>query len=135
MSIQTKIAEFETSFGIKLPLFYIDFINQHQLEESRLFSDLTLIYGANDLAERQNETQQYLKGYLKIGDDSGGYGVFICCRPYADDHIYITGLGDLAETSLEILAQNFDAWTAKDYDTEVFCKPFTKIKWHRHFCN
>ena len=79
-----------------------------------------MLYGANDLTERQNETQQYLKSYLTIGDDSGGYGVFINCRPYGDDHIYITEMGGLDETSLEILAQNFDDWAAKNYDTEGF---------------
>lgn len=56
MTIQQKINDFVNTFGKKLPMFCIDFIHQHQLEESQLFSSLNLLYGANDITERQNKT-------------------------------------------------------------------------------
>ena len=122
MTIEQKISDFEVSFGIKLPSFYIGFLKQHQLADARLFSDLTWLHGYNDVAVRQTEyeIQKYLPGYVNIGNDSGDFGIFINCRPNSDDHIYITEMGNLDETSLEKLAENFTDWAAKNYDTEQF---------------
>jgi SMI1 / KNR4 family (SUKH-1) len=120
MSIQTKISTFESAFGKALPQFYIDFLTQNNLENDKLFNDLTLLYGIDDLLEVQALMQQYLPNYLKIGNDSGDYGIFISLNKANDGFIYITEMGDLDEASLEKLADNFADWAKKDFDTEIF---------------
>ena len=120
MTIKQKITDFENAFGKKIPLFYVDFIVQENLQNSRLFNNLTLLYGIDDLLKAQDLTQQYLPNYIKIGNDGGDYGIFINIAPNVDDHIYITEMGDLDVTSLEMLANNLADWAAKNYDTEQF---------------
>ena len=111
---------FEEAFGKKLPTFYVDFIIQHNCENNKLFNDLTLLYGIDELLKMQALSQRYLPDYLKIGNDGGDYGIFIYIKPNVNNHIYITELGDLDETSLEILAQNFADWAERNYETEIF---------------
>jgi SMI1 / KNR4 family (SUKH-1) len=120
MSIQTKITEFERAFGKELPQFYIDFLTQNNLENDQLFNDLTLLYGINDLLDMQALKEAYLPNYLKIGNDSGDYGIFISLNKANDGFIYISEMGDLDEASLEKLADNFADWAKKDFDTEIF---------------
>lgn len=124
MSIQTKITEFERAFGIALPPFYIDFLTQNQLENDQLLNNLTLLYGIDDLLNMQTLKEAYLPNYLLIGNDSGDYGLFISLnRPQNQAEnmaIYIVGMGDLDEASLEKLADNFADWAKKDFDIPIF---------------
>jgi hypothetical protein len=124
MSIQQKISDFENAFGQKLPQFYVDFIVKENLENSKLFNDLTSLYGLDDLLQRQEEFAGYLPNHLKIGNDSGDYGVFISLiqpeNQTENTAIYIVGMGDLDEAALEKLADNFADWAKKDFDTEIF---------------
>lgn len=107
---------------LNLPPFYVEFLLKEELIESRLFSDLTLLYGFTDLKERYNssEVAKYLPGYMAIGDDSGGYGFFINCKQAGDSNIYVTSLGDMDETSLEIVASSLADWQSKQYDSTLF---------------
>jgi SMI1 / KNR4 family (SUKH-1) len=75
------------------------------------------------LNEEQALCQQYLPSYLKVGDNGGDYGVFINTKQ-VDESIYICEMGDLDETSLEKLADNFSDWALKAYDTEIFLDDF-----------
>jgi SMI1 / KNR4 family (SUKH-1) len=124
MSIQTKISAFESAFGKALPQFYVNFLTQNQLENDQLFNDLTSIYGLDDLLNMQALKQDYLPNYLLIGNDSGDYGLFISLNQPKNQTentaIYIGGMGDLDEASLEKLADNFADWAKKDFDTEIF---------------
>jgi hypothetical protein len=119
LSIQEKIAALNQKNGRDLPSFYTEFIATHQLEKARLFSSLTTLYGIDDLNEEQALCRQYLPSYLKVGDNGGDYGVFIKTKQ-VDKCIYICEMGDLVETSLEKLADNFSDWALKAYDTEIF---------------
>ena len=124
MSIQHKINDFENTFGQKLPRFYVAFILQENLENDKLFNGLSSLYGLDDLLQRQEEFAGYLPNYLKIGNDSGDYGVFISLsqpkNQTENTAIYIVEMGDLDEASLEKLADNFADWAKKDFDTEIF---------------
>jgi hypothetical protein len=117
-----QIGLLEAEIKLSFPSFYIDFLLKEQLIQSKLFSELTLLYGITDLKERHlsSEVDKYLPGYLIIGDDSGDYGFFINCKNTSDTNIYVTGLGDMDEASLEILADSFEDWQKKEYDSEVF---------------
>lgn len=119
LSIHEKIAAYSQKTGQILPAFYAEFLAVHQLEQARLFSALTMMYGIDDLNEKQALCQQYLSSYLKVGDNGGDYGIFINAKQ-TDESIYICEMGDLDETSLEKLAENFNDWDSKSFDTEIF---------------
>lgn len=125
-----EIKLLQQEIQLKFPPFYIEFLVKEQLIESRLFSDLALLYGITDLNERYNSSEnfKYLPGYLIIGDNSGGYGFFINCKQPNDTNIYVTGLGDMDETGLENIASSFDDWKQKKYDSEGFLQKLYENK-------
>jgi hypothetical protein len=121
MTIQARIDVLHKHFWCTLPPFYVDFLTQNDLQKSRTFvQDLTLLYGVDDLANHQPVNQQYLPNHLKIGDNGGDYGIFIDVKTQNNTAIYMTEMGNLDETSLEKLAESFEDWAKKDFDTEIF---------------
>jgi hypothetical protein len=70
-------------------------------------------------AKSKSLCQQYLPSHLKVGDNGDDYGIFINTN-HTDESIYICEMGDLDESSLEKLAENFSDWALKAYDTEIF---------------
>lgn len=118
-SIEEKIVALNKKNGRSLPVFYAGFIISHLLERERLFSPLTTLYGIDDLNDEQALCQRYLPAYIKVGDNGGDYGIFINAK-HTDESIYICEMGDLDEASLEKLAENFNDWERKAYDTEIF---------------
>jgi hypothetical protein len=73
--------------------------------------DGLLLYGQDDLIGRNDtfEVARYLPGYLLIGDDSGGRGVFVHYVLPAYP-VYICDLGVLAEEELVPLAPTLHHW-------------------------
>jgi hypothetical protein len=116
------IQSVQKDMAILLPSFYIDFLVNKQLVQSKLFSELTLLYGIEDLHKenQSSEVHYYLPGYICIGNNSGDYGFFISIRSHHDRHIYVCGLGDLDESSLEKMADSFELWEDKNYASEDF---------------
>jgi hypothetical protein len=77
--------------------------------------DGLLLYGRGDLAERNDtfEVAQYLSGYLLIGDDSGGRGVFVSCT-VPEHPVYLCDLGSLADEDFIPLAGSLDHWVESE---------------------
>lgn len=84
----------------------------------------------NNITDRQDGMGQYLPNFIKLDDDSAGYGVFIRVgavpnqtgqnKIKLDESIHITGLGNLDETSQEKIATNFADLAKRDYNTDIF---------------
>ncbi len=117
-----KIKQLENEIGIAFPTFYVEFLVNEKLITDRLFSNLTLLYGIENLKEIQEQKQikNYLPNYICIGDDSGDYGFFVKGNIDSNTNIYITELGDLDEASLEKIAGSFAQWKKLNYDSELF---------------
>jgi hypothetical protein len=117
-----KIQLLQSTMALSLPSFYIDFLIKENLLQSKLFSPLTLLYGIEDLhtQNQSKEMHHYLPKYICIGNNSGDYGFFINIHNDNDPYIYVCGLGDLDESSLEKIANSFELWAEKNYDSDDF---------------
>jgi SMI1 / KNR4 family (SUKH-1) len=122
MNERQIIKQVENEIGITLPSFYVAFLVNEKLITDRLFSNLTLLYGPENLKMQQErkEIQKYLPRYICIGDDSGDYGFFVKGNSNNNTNIYVTELGDLDEVSLEKIADSFEQWKEMNYDSEIF---------------
>lgn len=121
IEIEELLLNVEKELNIMMPAFYKQFIKSNNLYESKLFNNLTLLYGLDDLCTRNNDyqIQQYMPGFLLMGDDSGGYGIVIRANNSADNNIYLVGFGSLGEDDVSIIAQSITIWVDKNYDTET----------------
>lgn len=81
-------------------------------EASRQVGDLVLLYGRQDLVERNAtyEVQTYLPGWVAIGDDGGGSAILV--RLDGSDAVYQCGHGALGSVDPELVAESFAAWHA-----------------------
>ena len=70
-----------------------------------------LLYSVDELLERNvtYEVQEYLPGWIMIGDDGGGEGIFIS---YDDPSArpYINGMGSMLLADARPLADNLSQW-------------------------
>ncbi|WP_143307053.1 SMI1/KNR4 family protein [Chitinophaga vietnamensis] len=110
--------QIEKALGLALPAAYAGFLQQQQLRETSAFGDELMLYGMNDLVERNQlyEVQKYLPGYISIGDDGGGQAILLNTGNPA---VYITGYGALFTNDLQLLDHDFQHWTAKGYSLQV----------------
>jgi hypothetical protein len=118
---------------IEIPPFYIDFLKEKNLKESRLLdNDLTLLYGADELTEMNQayEIQQYLPEYLNIGNDSGDYALLIKDAEVNDTCIYLVEYGSLDRDDICTIAFSMEQWKLAGYTSQiedaVDLSPFTK---------
>ncbi|MGQ0710297.1 MAG: hypothetical protein ACT4NV_11160 [Rhodoferax sp.] len=79
--------------------------------------DGLLLYPAEALVERNQtfEVQDYLPGFLLIGDDSGGRGFLIRFDEDLGKEIFMSGLGCLMEDYFTVVAGSLAAWSDADY--------------------
>ena len=85
-----SVREAETQLAMPLPQDYKEFLSiSNGLTTNRL-----VLLEAEDIASRNAdyEIQEYLPGYLMIGDDSGGMAVLMCLD---DSMIYEVGMGTM----------------------------------------
>jgi hypothetical protein len=103
-----QIAEAESEMGIKFP-------EEHRLlltYSNGLFAnDLVTLYSTEDIAERNStyEIAEYLPGYLMIGDDSGGSGIFLDTGSNPSP-VYLMGHGSLDVSIAIVLAPSMTDW-------------------------
>src|SRR5262245_27821858 len=71
-----QIAEAENEMGVKFPEEYRRLLTY---SDGLFANDIVKLYSIDEIAERNStyEVAEYLPGYLMIGDDSGGYGIFL----------------------------------------------------------
>ncbi|HVI47653.1 MAG TPA: SMI1/KNR4 family protein [Chitinophaga sp.] len=120
MDSNNDIENIEKALGVKLPGAYTAFLLEQQLKTSRLFTDLILLYGTDELEEQNKlyEVQHYLPAYLTIGDDSGGQAILLHTTG-EDQTVYITGHGALDEGSMAVLSNDFISWVRGGYSADI----------------
>lgn len=116
--MEKQLQAISTAMGLQFPESYINFMVQHQVVDSKLLNDLTLVYGTTDIASRNldYEISAYLPGYLLIGNDGGDNGIVIKANGSSDSNIYLCPLGSLAEEDLAIIAYDINEWASRNYD-------------------
>ena len=104
----------QATFRFPLPPQYVEHKSKHA---GIATDDGLLIYSAVDLAERNEtfEVQQYLPGFLLIGDDSGGRGFFIRLNEEEGREVVMLGLGCLMESYLVVVASSLEEWARAGY--------------------
>lgn len=82
-----QIAAAEQSLNTIFPQVY----KATLLETNGLSTDLVLLYGTDDIVERNEtyEIAEYAQGYLAIGDDGGGRMLLMEASPDATDLVIV----------------------------------------------
>jgi hypothetical protein len=103
-----QIAEAENELGIKFPEEYKLLLTS---SDGLFANDLVKLYSTEEIAERNStyEIAQYLPGYLMIGDDSGGYGIFLD-NGSSPSPVYLMGHGSLLLSEAIVLASTLTDW-------------------------
>jgi cell wall assembly regulator SMI1 len=103
-----QITEAENELGIKFPKEYRLLLTS----SNGLFAnDLVNLYPTEEIAERNStfEVARYLPGYIMIGDDSGGSGIFIDTVS-SPSPVYQIGHGSLDLSDAVVLAPTLTDW-------------------------
>lgn len=76
-----------------------------------LTNDGVLIYGTEDIKERNLtwETVDYAKGYIAIGDDSGGR-IFVMAEKAESTEIFMLDCGDMNPENAIKVSDNLTEW-------------------------
>jgi len=103
-----QITEAQNEVGIKFPEEHRTLL---QYSNGLFINDLIKIYSTEEIAERNRtfEVEQYLPGFIMIGDDSGGSGIFLNTKD-VPSLVYKIGHGSLAVSDAIILAQSLTDW-------------------------
>ncbi|MDQ0109007.1 hypothetical protein J2T02_004148 [Chitinophaga terrae (ex Kim and Jung 2007)] len=121
------IEAIQQALDVTLPAFYIEFLQQHALEHTRNFNDLTSLLGVEDVVQRNRdyEIQRWMPGYVMIGNDSGDYGILVRDAVTNDPRIYLAGLGVLSVDDTAILDHSIATWAERGYpcDSEEVVEP------------
>jgi hypothetical protein len=126
------IEAIQQALDVTLPAFYIEFLQQHALEHTRNFNDLTSLLGVEDVVQRNRdyEIQHWMPGYIMIGNDSGDYGILIRDAAANDPHIFLAELGVLSVDDTAILDHSIATWAARGYpcdsDEVIEPSPYTR---------
>lgn len=107
-----EIKSVEKEMNILLPKIY-----KKLLKNTNGFSTdrgLT-IYGTDDIFERNLtlEVDEYAKGYIAIGDDSGDI-VFLISKDDTKEEILAVGCGDMNPSNAKIVSPNLSKWLDND---------------------
>ena len=91
---------------------YVEFLSN--AEESQSIGEFVLLYGQSMIEERNAtyELEQYLPGWITIGDDSGGIALLM--KLDGSDGVYQCDHGAIGSLDPELVAPSFREW----YDNE-----------------
>jgi hypothetical protein len=98
----------ERALGLALPVVIRAFLAQ---ADGAMFGSGVVLYDADSLPER-NETYEvatYAKGFVGIGDDSGGRMFLMRAAP-GERVVFSSDMGDMNPTNFARIADDFDAW-------------------------
>jgi SMI1 / KNR4 family (SUKH-1) len=103
-----QIAEAENDLEIKFPEEYRLLLS---CSNGLLANDLVNLYSTDEIAERNStfEIGKYLPGYLMIGDDCGGSGIFLDAGSNPSP-VYLMGHGSLSLSDAVVLAPSLTDW-------------------------
>lgn len=103
-----QIRAVENKMNILLPKIY-----KELLKNTNGFSTDKglMIYGTDDIVERNLtlEVNEYAKGYIAIGDDSGDI-VFLISKDDTKEEILAVGCGDMNPSNAKIISSNLSKW-------------------------
>lgn len=132
MMTDPLIQAIQETLQITLPSFYIDFLDRHALDTTRNFNDITCLLGTADIAglNKAYGVQQWMPGYIMIGNDSGDNGILIQEAEANDPQIYLVGLGALSADDAAVLAASLSSWEQRGYPSEdddvIALSPYTQ---------
>jgi hypothetical protein len=103
-----QITEAENELGVKFPKEYRLLLTS---SDGLFANDLVKLYPTGEIAERNStfEVAKYLPGYIMIGDDSGGSGIFIDTVS-SSSPVYQIGHGSLDLSDAVVLAPTLTDW-------------------------
>jgi len=103
-----QIAEAENEMGVKFSEEYRRLLTY---SDGLFANDIVKLYSTDEIAERNGtyEIAEYLPGYLMIGDDSGGYGIFLDAGSNPSP-VYLMGHGSLLLSEAIVLAPSITDW-------------------------
>lgn len=103
-----QILHIEKRLNCQLPSAYI-----HVLKESNglSFTNGVFIYGTEDILERNEtwEVAEYAKGYIAIGDDSGGM-VFLMAIKAENYRVFAVDGGDMNPQHATLVTSDLCKW-------------------------
>lgn len=109
-----QIEEAGKSLGLSFPNDYAQLL----LASNGLFAhDHVKLYSTDDIVERNNTYQVarlLSEQWLMIGDDSGGYGLFLHLE-HAPCPVYFMELGTMMPSEGIVLSQTLDDWAADGF--------------------
>lgn len=112
-----EIESVENEMNVRFPRGY-----RELLEYTNGFStdNGLVIYGTDDIVERNLtlEVDEYAKGYLAVGDDSGDI-VFLIAIDDSNESLLAVGCGDMNPINAKIVADNFRTWLLEGCDLGV----------------
>jgi hypothetical protein len=103
-----QITAAENELAVKFPKEYRLLLAS---SDGLFANDLVNLYSTQEIAERNRtfEVAQYLPGYLMIGDDSGGSGIFLDTVS-SPSPVYLMGHGSLDLSDAIVLAPTLTDW-------------------------
>lgn len=107
-----EIRAVENQMNILLPKIYKELLkNTNGFSTDRGL----IIYGTDDIIERNLtlEVDEYAKGYIAIGDDSGDT-VFLISIDDTKEEILAVGCGDMNPSNAKIISSNLSKWLDND---------------------
>jgi len=108
---KSDIQAAEAGLNISFPVNYKLLL---EYTDGLLLDSGVSLYSVNDIRERNDtyEVFEYCKGFLLIGDDSGGRG-FLISLNNLESKIYGSGLGDLDPSEFVPIATSLQDWVEK----------------------
>jgi hypothetical protein len=106
--LQVRLSEEMAKFEFGFPRELVDF---YRATDGFMMPSGINVYQVEDVFERNKtfEIDVYCKGYLLIGDNSGGRG-FLLSLAEGDTKVYSSDLGDLGPEDFDVEAESFTEW-------------------------
>jgi hypothetical protein len=107
------IAQAQAVIGCTFPHAYIDLLT---CSDGFFVPPVLMVYETSGIPERNTtyEVDLCLPGWLLIGDDSGGRGIFLDCTDQVGT-IYIEHLGSMFRSEARVLASHIPEWMARRF--------------------
>lgn len=113
-----EIARAEFAVGRRFPAEYVQLLTS---ANGLLANDQVALYSAEEIAERNTayEVEKYATHWLMIGDDGGGYGVFLDLSE-SPARVYLSGMGVLIPSEAVLLAPGIPDWVSRGFPVKYF---------------
>lgn len=106
-----EISVIENEFGVIFPNVYKQLLHY---SNGFISDEGVVIYGSEDLIERNMtwEVKEYAKGYVAVGDNSGGT-VYLMAQESEAKGLFAVDCGDMNPDNATIVTSDFIEWISK----------------------